>query len=362
MGTGSISVREHELVPDPAVEGSRSYGHVARAVLDTPWAIREQEGRIVSAIIRGRLAGERIPVAEIEGRIEAARAGQGPRNGPPNSGPVAIVPIYGVIMPRANLMTALSGGTTVGQIQGMLADALADDEVAAVIAEFDSPGGSVEGIPELASWINAQRGQKPMVAVVNTMCCSAAYWLAAQFDEIVASPSALTGSIGVFTEHDDVSAANEMEGIKVTYIRQPATKNDTNSDEPLSDDAAAHLQSLVDDFYGQFVGSVAKGRGISVSDVRDGYGQGRELTSTRAKAAGLVDRVDTLDATARRLSSGQGRAAMQRSNGAASGQDITTAPEPQEAPTRAAWQLRGQARLAKTRAQFAQDLMGESNG
>lgn len=287
------------------------YQHVARAVFDTPWFIREAEGSVIASIVRGRLAGERMAEMEITARVEAARAAQGPRSGASIAGPVAIVPVYGVIMPRANLMTEMSGGTTVAFIRAALEDSIRDKDVAAVIAEFDSPGGSVEGIEELATWIREQRGQKPMVAVVNTMACSAAYYLAAQFDEIVASPSSLTGSIGVFTEHVEYSRMDDEAGVTTTIVQQPQTKHDINSTAPLSDAALAHIQSIVDDYYGQFVGAVAKGRGVASGAVRDGYGQGRELTANRAKAAGLVDRIATLDDTIRRLASGRGRAAMQ---------------------------------------------------
>lgn len=286
------------------------YQHVARAVFDTPWFIREAEGSVITSVVRGRLAGEKPADAEITARVQAARAAQGPRAGSSIAGPVALIPIYGVIMPRANLMTEMSGGTTVAFIRAAMEDAIRDKDVAAVIGEFDSPGGSVEGIEELATWIREQRGQKPMVAVVNTMACSAAYYLAAQFDEIVASPSSLTGSIGVFTEHVEFSKANELEGVTVSVIRAPAAKHEINDSEPLPDDGRMHLQSLIDDYYGQFTAAVAKGRGVAPAAVRDGYGQGRDLTAVRAKAAGLVDRVDTLDNTIRRLSSGRGRAAM----------------------------------------------------
>lgn len=288
----------------------RSYAHVARSVLGTPWFIRETEGTLISALIRGRVAGERLVPEEIEARIAAARETHGPRAGAPGAGPVAIVPVYGVLFPRASMVAEMSGGSSVAELRASFEEVLSNREVAAVIAEFDSPGGSVDGIEELATWLRDQRGQKPMVAVANTMACSAAYYLAAQFDEIVASPSSITGSIGVYNDHIELSGANEAAGIKPTRIRAPATKGDINDAEPLSDEARAHLQSLVDDYYGQFVTAVARGRGVSPNAVREGYGQGRELTAARAKAAGLVDRVDTLENTARRLASGRGRAAM----------------------------------------------------
>lgn len=291
-------------MPDP------KYAHVARAVFDTPWFIRETEGAVIASIVRGRMAGERFDEAEIAARVQAARAQQGPRAGSQVAGPVAIVPVYGVIMQRASLMTEMSGGTSVEFIRAALDETLRDKDIAAVVLEFDSPGGEVYGIEELATWMREQRGTKPMVAVVNTLCCSAAYYLAAQCDEIVATPSSLTGSVGVFLEHVEFSKANELEGVTPTIVRQPATKHDINGDEPLTDAALAHLQMIVDDYYGQFVAAVAKGRSVAVSAVRDGYGQGREITAARAKSAGLVDRIDTFENTIRRLSSGRGRAAM----------------------------------------------------
>jgi signal peptide peptidase SppA len=290
--------------------GQKNYQHIARAVFGTPWFIREAEGSVITSIVRGRLNGESLALDEITARVQAARAQQGPRAASATAGPVAIVPVYGILAPRVNLMSDMSGGTTLDQIREQMSEAIADQSIAAVIMEFDSPGGSVEGVDELATWIRQQRGQKPMVAVVNTMCCSAAYYLAAQCDEIVASQSSITGSIGIFTEQVEYSKANEMDGRTVSIIRAPDAKHDVNDSEPMTDAGRAHLQMLIDDYYGQFVTAVAKGRGVAPQAVRDGYGGGRELTAVRAKAAGLVDRVDTLDATVRRLATGRGRAAM----------------------------------------------------
>jgi signal peptide peptidase SppA len=278
------------------------YANVARLTFDTPWFIREAEGRVIAEIVRRRIAGDRLGDVEIEARIEAARAEQGPRSGQRQAGPVAVVPVYGVIMPRANLFTAMSGGTSVQQIRDQLQAALDDPDYVAVVGEFDSPGGSVEGIEELATWIRAARGQKPMVAVVNTMCCSGAYYLASQMDEIVGSPSSITGDIGVFIEHTEFSRADDEAGVTTTIVRQPAGKHDPNDVEPLSDAGRAYLEEIVGDYYGQFVAAVSKGRGVPAADIRKGYGQGRSMTAARAKAAGLVDRIDTLEGTVARLS------------------------------------------------------------
>lgn len=301
------------------------YAHVARLTFDTPWFIREAEGRVIAEIVRRRIAGDRLGDAEIEARIEAARAAQGPRAGERQAGPVAVIPVYGVIMPRANLFTVMSGGTSVQQIRANLESAINDPDFVAIVAEFDSPGGSVEGIEELATWIRGARGQKPMVAVVNTMCCSAAYYLASQMDEIVASPSSITGDIGVFIEHTEFSRMDEEAGVTTTIVRQPAAKHDVNDAEPLPPEGLAYLEQIVGDYYGQFTAAVSAGRGITSAEVRSGYGQGRSLTAKRAKAAGLVDRIDTLEATVTRLSMTRPRSRPQATAAVVDGAPITTA-------------------------------------
>jgi hypothetical protein len=124
---------------------------------------------------------------------------------------------------------------------------------------------------------------------------SAAYYLSCQATEVVVSPSSLTGSIGVYSAHEDYSAADEKAGVKVTLISAGKYKTEGNMYEPLSDDARSAMQGLVDSFYGKFVKAVARGRGVSQSAVRDGFGQGRVVTAEDAVKFKLADRVDTLD-------------------------------------------------------------------
>jgi len=96
-----------------------------------------------------------------------------------SGGSVAVIPVYGVIMNRSAWC-----GTSVSDVRQMLRQALGDPTIGSILFDFDSPGGSVDGVPELAAEILASRGQKPMGAAVNTECCSAAYWLASACDEL----------------------------------------------------------------------------------------------------------------------------------------------------------------------------------
>lgn len=83
---------------------------------------------------------------------------------------------------------------------------------------MDSPGGGVGGVPEAFAALAAVRGRKPTVALSNPLMASAAYWLASAADQIVASPSALTGSVGVYHLHEDYSRAADAVGVTVSYI------------------------------------------------------------------------------------------------------------------------------------------------
>ena len=234
------------------------------------------------------------------------------RSGPMIAGGgVAVVGLHGVITPRKSLLMALFGGGS-GGLLDFLSDlnaAAKDPEAKSIVLDIDSPGGLVDLVPEAAATVRQIRESsgKPIVAVANTQASSAAYWLASQANEIAVTPSGELGSIGVYSLHRDMSEAFAQRGVKHTLISAGKYKVEGNPYEPLSDEALAAEQASVDDYYGMFVGDVAAGRGVEVSDVTDGYGEGRSLTAKRAVKAGLADRTATLGETIARLSSGRAR-------------------------------------------------------
>ena len=173
-----------------------------------------------------------------------------------------------------------------------------------IVFDVDSPGGEVEGVPELAEEIGKSRGQKKTIAVANSVAASAAYWLAAPPGELVVIPSGQVGSIGVFVAHEDVSKQLDAAGVKVSLISAGKFKVDGNPYEPLSDSAREDLQGKVDSFYGMFVKSVARGRGVSQASVREGFGQGRMVMAADAVDSKMADRIATMDETIARVSGG----------------------------------------------------------
>lgn len=281
------------------------YPHVAAAVFDQPWLITPAAMRAIVEVMELRLDGGRLTEAEIADRLAVAGRTAGPRSGGRRAGAVAVLSVYGVLSHRANLMSEMSGGTSVQGLQRAFREALADPEVAGILLDVDSPGGAVSGIPEFGEEIRAARGQKPIVAVSNTLMASAAYWLGSQADELVLTPSSLTGSVGVVMAHQDWTGADEKIGVKTTLVHAGEHKVETYPETPLSDEARAYMQDLVDYTYEQFVTAVAKGRGVSAAHVRDRFGQGRVLDPKPAVAAGMADRVATFEDAVVRLAQGK---------------------------------------------------------
>jgi signal peptide peptidase SppA len=257
-----------------------------------PWAITAPMLSVVAQILGHRLIGDALDVSALEKRTIQ----------PPTSGTgVAVIPIHGVIAPRMNLVSEISGGATYEGAGVALEEAMGRRDIGTIVLDIDSPGGSVLGATEFAGKLRAARDVKPIIAHANFEMCSAAYWLAANATEIVASPSAVVGSIGVFSIHEDLSKALEQLGVKLTYISAGKFKVDGNEAEPLSESARAHLQAAVDNFYSAFVGDVAQGRGITQEAIRTGYGQGTSVTAAAALALGMVDSIATFEDTVARV-------------------------------------------------------------
>lgn len=284
---------------------TRTLSHVAAAVFGRPWFITPEYLRTIGSIVEFHLAGGRLTDDELGDRLAVAAAANGPRAGGRQAGAVAVIPVYGMIAPRATLMTEMSGGTTIESLRRNFRAALADETVGSILLDIDSPGGIVDGVEEMAAEIRAARGTKPIVAIADYCMASAAYYLGSQADEVVATPSALVGWVGTALVHMEYSKQEQMEGVTATVIRNPPGKLGANAHEPLSDQARAELQQQVDDYTAQFHAAVAKGRGVSVATVKAEFGEGGGMTAARAKAAGLVDRVETFDDTVRRMSAGR---------------------------------------------------------
>lgn len=282
------------------------YMRVIDFVSSTPWAIRASTLAVMVDVLRFRAGGERLTTESIRERIalspggaarENRRDAQAQAGGMPGSGTaIAVIPLHGVIAPRAAVFEETSSsGAGLDQFVALLRQAVGNPDVSGIMLDVDSPGGSVAGVPEAAAEILRARETKKVWATANTLAASAAYWLAAAAEQVFVSPSAMVGSIGVFSAHEDLSKALELEGVKVTLISAGKYKTEGNPFEPLTDEARAAIQESVDAYMTMFVDAVAKGRGVKAKDVRGGFGQGRVVTAEQAVALGMADKVMTLE-------------------------------------------------------------------
>ena len=324
--TVSLSGADVDRVDLPGHEYKRSVDLVGESV----WAIHPPALATIVGIVGERANGHKPTADEIRERIGTRAAPD-----PPESGSVAVLPLHGMIVPRADLLSEISGAVSVEAFTREFRAAVADPAVTSILIDIDSPGGDAQMIPELAAEIRAARDVKPIVAVANPMAASGAYWIASAAGELVVTPSGDVGSIGVYTAHTDLSAAQEKAGIKTTLVSAGEYKVERNPFAPLSEEAQQAMQDRVDAIYKSFVAEVAKGRDVSVDTVRNDFGKGRMLLAPLAKEAGMVDRVGTFDETLQRLQKQAGSGTGTRSEPEPPAATTPPEPEPSEATTRA---------------------------
>lgn len=162
----------------------------------------------------------------------------------------------------------------------------------------DTPGGMVAGCFDAVDKMVALKTEigVPVAAFAHESAYSAGYAVATVADpgQIYVSRTGGVGSIGVVTDHMDVSGAMDKAGLKFTYIASDPSKVEGNPYEPLSADAKARIQARIDELYGIFVAAVARSRGLSESVIRDDL-KAYCYTATQAVSNGLADQIGSLE-------------------------------------------------------------------
>lgn len=203
---------------------------------------------------------------------------------------VYILPVHGPLVSRSAHVEMCTTMTSYEGVRNQLNAALTDPNVAHIVFDIDSPGGSAAGMADLCSEIYAARAIKPVTAIVNFAAYSAAYGIASACSNIIVSQSSGVGSIGVIAQHADFSRRLEEGGIKITTVYAGARKNDLSPNAPATEEALAWLTELVQTNYTAFTELVARNRGLSVDVVR--ATEAGVYHGQAAIAAGLADRIE----------------------------------------------------------------------
>jgi protease-4 len=167
-----------------------------------------------------------------------------------------------------------------------------DDSIKGVILRINSPGGAVGPTQEIYSEIKKLKNTKKVYVSMGSVCASGGYYIAVTGDKVYASPSTITGSIGVIMEQTVVEDLMKKIGIEANTIKSGALKDTGTPFRKMTEDERKYLQSIIDNIYGQFVKDVAEGRKLPIEKVRQ-LADGRIYTGLQAKDAGLIDNIGT---------------------------------------------------------------------
>ena len=217
---------------------------------------------------------------------------EGPRNA---EGTIGLVYAIGAITSGESGYDPVFGRTIGAEtMKRLLAEVAEDGELDAVVLRVDSPGGDAIASEEIWGAVGELQRAVPVVVSMGDVAASGGYYMAAGADAIVASPSTLTGSIGVFGVLFNASDLYDKVGIDWDVLETNPAADFPTSTRPLSEEERAIFRGLIEHTYRTFLGRVAEGRGMSEAEV-DAVAQGRVWSGADAANRGLVDRVGSLE-------------------------------------------------------------------
>ncbi|MCF7569437.1 signal peptide peptidase SppA [Sabulilitoribacter arenilitoris] len=185
---------------------------------------------------------------------------------------------------------------TVGQgtMSRSLIDAREDDKVKAVVIRVNSPGGSALASELIWREIELTKKVKPVIVSMGDVAASGGYYIACNADKIIAEPTTITGSIGVFGVLPNVKGLADKWGINAEQVSTNKNSVVYSLFEPMSETQEAFIKESILDIYELFTNRVAEGRGMTQDEVK-AISEGRVWTGNDALNNGLVDELGGLD-------------------------------------------------------------------
>jgi signal peptide peptidase SppA len=213
-----------------------------------------------------------------------------------------IIDLRGPLMRQPDMISSLLfDATDMNEVAEALQEAVQRDDVQSILLDIDSPGGTVNGTPELAQAVADAAKLKTVYAFSAGQMCSAAYWIASQCDAVYATPSARVGSIGVILPFIDSTEKFRSEGLKVEVFAAGKFKGMATPGVPLSEEQRALIQSDIEEIASEFKAAVlARGRKIPDSAM-----EGQSFSARNAQRLNLAGMVKHRDEVISRLCSMQ---------------------------------------------------------
>lgn len=256
--------------------------HIADRVINAPLLIMPEKLAVIAAVLEGRIAidASEYKAVQVKGVTVGASGYIGDFKPVDRENPkaglkpyrtaegVAIIPVIGSLVNRGGFFDAVSGVTTYERLRYQLRSAAADKEVGTILLDIDSGGGEAIGAFETGDAVRAASIVKPVYAVANGLCCSAAYAIASGASRIYATRSSLTGSIGTALLHLDRSKQLAGAGIKPTLFVTGKRKQEGHPFFELSDEVKGELSRYVHRVNQNFLVTVANHRRMPADAVR----------------------------------------------------------------------------------------------
>ncbi|MEI6248586.1 MAG: S49 family peptidase [Verrucomicrobiota bacterium] len=198
-----------------------------------------------------------------------------------------VIPIAGVIGKSLSPLEKMTGAVDVSDIADTIDEYAMNPQVTRIAFQVSSPGGTVTGVEELANKV--RNIAKPTMSYTDTEMASAAYWVAAAADKVVASPSSTVGSVGVYMVVADYSEAAKAEGIKMIVIKAGQHKAIGVPGAEVTDAHQAHLQEGVDEIHADFKAAVLQTRKLVKASDMEGQVFSGKQAAQRGLVTGLAD-------------------------------------------------------------------------
>lgn len=219
-----------------------------------------------------------------------------PRDAEGAGGKIAMIELAGMILNSHTPGLLAPGANMVDEFASDLRTAADDPDVKAVVIRINSPGGSVSASDALYEEVLRFRAQtrKPVVAAVQDIGASGAYYVACGCDTIVVSPTSIVGSVGVIFESFNVAGTMAKLGITSDPIKSAKNKDAGSPFRAMTPDEREIFQGMIDTYYGRFKG-IVQSRQLKVpAEKTEVAFDGRVFTGTDAVAIGLANRTGQL--------------------------------------------------------------------